>query len=154
MNEFGGFSEVDIVKIKEEIAFSLRRLSCPKIAHTDVWSFLRGISRKMEPVPLVIRETIYTEVEKRIAKLDNGEVIELWLQTDIGRNSDEDLADYIAESAVRRDAIHELANEMINWAAVEVYKEENPDWKQDVLRQQKNRTIPREAMPVYAARRN
>ncbi len=108
----------------------------------------------MEPVPLVIRETIYTEVEKRIAKLDYGEVIELWLQTDIGRNSDEDLADYIAESAVRRDAIHELANEMINWAAVEVYKEENPDWKQDVLRQQKNRTIPREAMPVYAARRN
>ena len=134
MTKFRAHTEVDIVTIKEEIATSLRSFPSPEDPDDNVWSFLRVISRSMEPVPLAIRKAIQAEVEERICRLSYGDLIELCLQTDIGWSSDDQLADYIAESAARRDVIHQLIDEMINWAGVEVHKEENPDWERDVLK--------------------
>lgn len=133
MTELTGSEHTDIVTIKEEIASSLRGLPCPGNHGISVWRFLRDSSRRVGPVPAAVRAVIRAEVEKRVAGLGYGGVIELWQQTDIGWSSDESMADYITEAAARSEVISQLVPELVNWAGVELWKEENPDWKQKVL---------------------
>ena len=125
--------DIDIVSVKEEIAQLLRVRGCPGVPDKSVWTFLREASHDSGSIPEAVKAAIRCEVDSRIAAFTYGEIIELWLQTDIGWNSDESLADYIAEYAARRDVIEQLTGEMPGWARIEVYKQDNPDWRRNIF---------------------